>query len=294
MVTSIKDLIPQIRTALSRAKVSLSDSADLESNRKEGGKYESCRKILQLQEKFLRVDLHTMKVTDDEIPDTPEEIGTRLFHKALEIVSSGRIMDDVMSSRVHVVPETGKNRLITVSHILHALVLHPISKICLEIISRLPSEFHGVKASQHAFNLYERLSTSNPGTDFVFDYEQIWALSSDLETATDCLSPERVKIMLLIILGKHCLGFPVGYVNVVVHLLTGSRCIYPSGNSGLPVQSERGCFMGDPMTKFVLHLVQLVAENSARLLYPHLSDHFLRNGEWTSRQAPEVFYLEVD
>jgi hypothetical protein len=261
---TVPDLEFKVKLALNRAKVSLSDSADLNFSREESGKYEASRRLI-LGKTIPFVDLQTGEDTGEMIPDTPEYIGTKLFHESIREIrdSSDEVYDELTSCRAFFVTELAKFRGITISDIKHVLSLHPAAKILGEVLSHLPSEHSGFKKSNHAFEFFKRLVPENPAAAFLFEWGDVWGLSSDLERATDLTPHELVKIILTILLGPRCLGFPTFYASLCVQMLSCDRTIYYRHEQFV---AKRGCLMGDPLTKQVLHLIQLLSEEIALTL----------------------------
>jgi hypothetical protein len=255
------------RKALTRAKISLSDSAELNNSRESGGKYEAFRKIAHGLKDVREIDL----TNGDQlatIPDIPENLGTRAFHHSLWAMLNEEITD-LMTVRSAGVLEPGKVREITVSDIHHAVLLHPISHVVLDIIARVPSSESGVHAANHAFEFYRRLNHKNPRGGFIFDKrfsDDLWIMSSDLETATDYTNPYITEVILETFLGPECLGIPELYREVTKVLLTGPRTVVDPRTNEEFITS-RGCFMGDPMTKAVLHLHHLVSKQITDSLF---------------------------
>lgn len=255
-----------VSKALRRAKISLSDSADLNFTREVGGKYEAFRTLnMEIKGRpVYRVDLENGSLTQELIEETLDNIGTRAFHYTMAKAIRNEI-PDLMTVRTCGVLEPGKVREITVSDIHHAVLLHPISHILLDVLSVAPSSASGIGAANHAFEFYKRLNHKNPAAGFIFNVDP-WVLSSDLETATDHISPYIVKIILDIFMGPHCLGVPKFYRNTVVFLLTSPRTVVDTATLR-SFQTTRGCLMGDPVTKFVMHMVHLVGKEITLSLY---------------------------
>jgi hypothetical protein len=265
-----KSMEKEIQQALARAKVSLSDSAELNTPHAKGGKYEAfrlmCRQFAGKQVEF--IDLENGQGTGEFIPDTPENLGTRAFHHSLSELLAGRLQD-VMTVRTDGVLEPGKVREITVAEIHHAVLLHPISHILLDILALVPSSATGIKAANHAFEFYKRLNHKNPRGSFVFDEIDLWVLSSDLETATDFTNPYVAMAILQVFLGPSCLGIPKIYRLIIIKLLCEPRLVIdPHTNEEF--MTTRGCLMGDPVTKFVLHMVHLVGKEITNNLFSRL------------------------
>nr|WLK77414.1 RNA-dependent RNA polymerase [Suillus luteus narnavirus 6] len=259
--------LDEIKRSLTRAKISLSDSAELNTAHKDGGKYEAFRRLSsEITGKDVQMlDLENGTPTGVVIPESPDNIGTRAFHHSLGKMLRGEIVD-LMTVRSESVLEPGKVREITVSDIHHAVLLHPISHILLDVLAQVPSSAAGVKAANHAFEFYKRLNHKNPRGNFIFDDVDLWVLSSDLETATDFANPYIVRIILQVFLGPHCLGIPKLYRLVVTQLLTEPRLIVdPHTNEDF--MTTRGCLMGDPVTKFVMHMMHLVGKEITTSLF---------------------------
>jgi len=231
--------------------------------RHSGGKYEAFRQVYRrtVGVPVYRVNLHDGRLTGDLIPEDPSNIGDRCFHYTLRELNEGKL-PDILTVRSESVVEAGKVRLITVSEIHHAILLHPASHILLDVLKLVPSSASGVGAANHAFEFYKRLNHKNPRASFIFDKADLWILSSDLETATDYANPIITRIILAIFLGSHCMGFPPYYTKVIMQLLTAPRLVIDEKTREEFV-TTRGCLMGDPITKFVMHMLHLVASEIA-------------------------------
>lgn len=253
--------------ALRYAKISLSDSAELNTPHRDGGKYEAFRRLAHgiVGKPVHMVDLENGQLTDIVIEDHIDNIGTRVFHNSLWEYLQGGI-PDIMTVRAEGVLEPGKVRQITVSEMQHAVLLHPISHVLLDVIKLIPSSASGVKAANHAFEFYKRLNHKNPRGNFVFDETELWVLSSDLETATDYANPHIVRLLLQVFMGPRCLGIPKLYRMVICNLLTEPRLVINSKTLE-EFTTTRGCLMGDPVTKAVMHLLHLVGKEITLRLF---------------------------
>jgi hypothetical protein len=262
-IARVQNLPFEVALALNRAKISLSDSAELSVPRHDGGKYEAFRQVYRrIQDAdVFRVNLHDGSLTSEIIPQEDSNIGERCFHFTLRELKEGKL-PDILTVRSEAVVEAGKIRLITVGEIHHNILLHPASHILLDVLKLVPSSASGVGAANHAFEFYKRLNHKNPRATFIFDDADRWILSSDLETATDYANPIITRIILATFLGKYCLGFPPFYTRVIMQLLTAPRLIYDE-RTRESFTTTRGCLMGDPVTKFVMHMLHLVAAEIA-------------------------------
>lgn len=265
------ELLPAIAKAISRAKISLSDSGELNVPQKEGGKQEAARQFLHpyLHEgKVARyVNLHT-GADRGVIEPTPEHFGEILFYESLrKFRDSEEFRKEIMQVRYCGVCEPGKVRGVTVAHLCHAILLHPASHITLDVLKLVPSSNSGLGAAAHSWNVSKRLTEKNPAANFIFRRpEDIVILSSDLEEATDYTNPDSSRGICSTWMGPLCMGFPEFYKRTCTWLLSEPRTILVPKVSGISdwkgktFQTTRGLFMGDPMCKTILHLHHLIAK----------------------------------
>jgi len=280
----IREIIPRFEqylpTAMAKMKVSLSDSAEFDVPQSLGGKYEAARRLISSIGDVTKMDLFNGSNTGQVIERKPENFGEIIFHHALRTFKD---MDDkggfnpLMDVRVSQVSEPGKVRVVTVSHLLHAVILHPLAHLLNELLGNDPQSASGMKAANHAWNFFVRLSHKNPTAGFIFQDDKrpkpVYALSSDLEEATDHGNPIITQTMLVGFCGPKGLNVPRWYLNVCIHLLTEPRQITyrEIGSSEMKtITSTRGIFMGDPMCKFVMHLHHLVStELTQQIMLKH-------------------------
>nr|WLJ60692.1 MAG: putative RdRp [Plasmopara viticola lesion associated narnavirus 46] len=252
----------RVNEALRKAKISLSDNAELSTPSKQGGKYEAFRKLYNsIKDDVYYVDMENGQLTDEIVPRDLEHMGTRVFHYCFNKALYNQHAD-LMTVRCEGVLEPGKVREITISDIYHVILLHPISHVLLDVLALVPSSATGIKAANHAFEFYKRLNHKNPRGNFIFNETDLWVLSSDLETATDYANPHIVRLILHVFMGTHGLGVPSAYRFMVMKLLTEPRLVIDPHSNG-DFMTTRGCLMGDPVTKFVMHLMHLVAKEIA-------------------------------
>jgi hypothetical protein len=252
-----------IEKSLHDFKISLSDSAELNTSESEGGKYEAFRTLYR--EALLRdvfyVDLNTGDVLKEKVPEGIEHAGERVFFYLIRKYCEQGITD-IMTVRASSVTEPGKVRIITISHIAHAILLHPMSHFTLNVLKLSPDDNSGIKAANHCWQFYRRLSHKNPRAGFIFT-EKVSVLSSDLETATDYANPHTVRALLGTFLSTRCVGAPRFYSRICIKLLTSPRTVVTPNNDVFA--TKRGCLMGDPLTKTVMHLHHISASVLAHL-----------------------------
>ncbi|BCX55509.1 putative RNA-dependent RNA polymerase [Cryphonectria naterciae splipalmivirus 1] len=250
---------------LDEAKISLSDSGEFFTSSESGGKLERARQILHSVETIPVRSLHTGEILKMA---TPSELGPgeALFYWALNEFSDRESVYErnVMSVRVSLVAELGKFRAITVSHLAHAVLLHVLSHVLLKYLSAVPSSESGVKAANHAWNFFKRLSHKNPSANFIFGDKDVYLFSTDWEQATDYCNQMTAQA----ILNNLCqvLGIPGYYRQTCVFALCAPRQIEEISQENKTLEryfTTRGELMGDPVTKVILHYYHLVARESA-------------------------------
>jgi len=252
------------------AKISLSDSGEFFTQTKFGGKLEAARRVLHSNPEIPEVDLFTGKFTGKSLSRDNSSQGELLFHWACgKFVDFSKIYsNNSMSCRISLVAELGKYRTITVSSLQHALLLHPLSHMGLEILAAVPSSESGIGAANHAWNFFKRLSHKNPSASFIFNENiETSVMSTDWESATDYCDPYIAGAMLNRFL--FLLGVPEWYRKACLAALTAPRQVETLDRNGAPIEvfyTSRGVLMGDPVTKVVLHLHHLIGRKIAGLL----------------------------
>jgi len=248
---------------IDRAKISLSDSGEFFTNTNSGGKLEAARKILSVNREIAEINLHTGLPTG-RILTPDDQVGIRLFHWACGVFRDRKTVYDrnVMSVRISLVAELGKYRAITVSHLAHAILLHVLSHVLLEFISAIPSSRSGVRAANHAWNFFKRLSHKNPAGNFIFEGDN-FVFSTDWEEATDWLD----HLISQLIVNRLCynVGVPTWYRQTCVFALCAPRQVEEMDEDKILSRyfTTRGELMGDPVTKVILHCCHLVARHAA-------------------------------
>jgi len=260
---------------LDEAKISLSDSGEFFTKSSDGGKLEAARKVLHKNSTFPRRNLHTGEIIGEFCVGQDSE-GECLFAWALDQFSDDEkcYERNLMSVRISLVAELGKYRGITVSHLAHAILLHVLSHVLLKYISVIPSSESGVKAANHAWNLFKRLSHKNPAGSFIFDKEDVYVYSTDWETASDFTDHSVAEALL----NRVCynLGIPDWYRETCVFALCAPRQVEFIDQDSKTLEmflSNRGVLMGDPVTKVILHLYHLVGRYAALEQIEHTKMH---------------------
>jgi hypothetical protein len=288
----MRDLPERAFTGLrTKARISLTDSACFEHTRAEYGTLHAIQEIVKRGKLKEPVPLRDLQRRGAPIigklylnKDGVSE-GEYIFWACLSIVLRTN-PEKLRRVSMVIVNEPGKARIVTKSMAALKVVLDVVSKICSFPLKRgIPSSESGMGKSDHAWNLYKAFFTI-PYRDILFFPEDVWIehdnqrtarkeyvykpafiSSTDYETATDGLYHEVAAILS----NKWMLrcGIPsvlrgivnaVGYRDRTVQF-TGTGYLeqfgeYVDGHTR-QINLKRGVLMGDPMTKPVLHLVNI-------------------------------------
>jgi hypothetical protein len=196
-------------------------------------------------------------------------LGVQIFYAALLVAFNEGYLDlqgnplKPVPARTSVVPEPGgKARIITVTKWWLIILQQPFGHLTKSLLSGHPSAEAGLKRADQAWLYLDLLHKVKPLSNG-------YVLSSDLEEATDAISPDVAETMIR--------GFyrGVGYtklpklIEIGIQLgLRSTREIeiqYPrsSGRKAFSFIKRRGVLMGEPVTKSVLTLYSLVCEEMA-------------------------------
>jgi hypothetical protein len=251
----------------SAAKISLSDSGEFFTKSEDGGKLEACRKILSRIDGVDEINLHSGEKTGRFLRKGVDSTGEVLFHWACsQFIDRKKVYEtNAMSVRISLVAELGKYRTITVSHIAHAMLLHVLNHMLLEYLSLIPSSESGIKAANHAWTFFERLSHKNPSAGFIFSSAEKYVFSTDWSNATDWCD----HYVAAALLNNVCdiLGVPRWYRQTCSFALCAPRQVEFKDQESKTLEcflSTRGVLMGDPVTKPVLHLYHLVVRTAIK------------------------------
>jgi len=253
----------------SAAKISLSDSGEFFTKSEDGGKLEAARKVLQEIVDIEVIDLQTGLKTGRKLFKGLDSQGEVLFMWACHMFHDRRncYEKNIMSTRISLVAELGKYRAITVSHLAHAILLHVLSHVLLDYLRVIPSSESGVKAANHAWNFFKRLSHKNPAGNFLFENEETLLFSTDWKQSTDFIDHNVGRAILACLC--QIMGIPKWYAQTCTFALCAPRQVEfldPENKVLSMFLTKRGMLMGDPVTKVVLHTYHLISRIIAKSL----------------------------
>jgi len=273
-----------------KARVTITSAACWEKTRKEGGTTEQIKEMINSVEPTSQIplrDLDTGRVVSWKFQDDFDSIGELIFWISLDHVLRTPPVE-LRKAFLTVVKEPGKARSVTKARACLKIVLDLVSKLCSEPLAKgIRSSQSGMSASNHGWNLFNSLS-SEPERNELFTvlnreesafegyveridtFEDLFASSTDYKAATDSLEHQVAKDLGVPWMTK-C-GIPRLLQGIVVETCYKPRQVYfkatgliadlgdaapEMGPDIRVVTLRRGVLMGDPLTKPVLHLVNV-------------------------------------
>jgi hypothetical protein len=283
-----------------KARVTVSTSSSWEKTRRDGGTIEAAREILEslpIGEGVPVRDLSTGRIECYKDKSAFDSTGEVIFWLSLDHVL--RTPPDLLKQAfLTVVKEPGKARSVTKARACLKIVLDLVNKIVAVPMEKgIRSSSSGMGKSNHGWNLFCRLM-SDEVRDMVFSldsreenpyegyiermdtFKNLYMVSTDYEEATDQLTHEvardlgqawmrkcGIPRLLRAIVCKTCFE-PRNVFFYATGVLKGIGIERP--DMGLNVNSvllEQGVLMGDPLTKVVLHLTNVVARHAGARIY---------------------------
>lgn len=280
-----------------KARVTVTGSACWEATRAQGG---TAQAILDLMAKYENLpipirDLETGTITEWLPKQSFESIGTAIFWACLQEVLETS-PESLREVNLTIVREPGKARVVTKGRASLKIVLDTVSKICSYPLKKgFKSSESGMGKSHHGWNLFKDF-TSEEMYDFLFTedrerreedvyashverlqvWEDVYLSSTDYQEATDRMVHQFARRAAAKWM-KKC-GIPPVLQGIVFAVCYKPRRIFftatgPLKNIGEPVEGHqrtvrlyRGVLMGDPLTKVILHLVNIVTREIGQTL----------------------------
>jgi len=280
-----------------KARITLTTAACWEETKKDGGSVQAIADIIAGLHKGVKakiIDLETGLYLRD-VSHEDVEAGEYIFWRSLEEVLRSK-PEEISQVRALVVKEPAKARTVTKGKICLKIVLDVVSKICSWPLKKVPTSKSGMGMDAHGWNLFNDFY-SNEYRDIAFAqargtqkdyspmrdrivqdvlYEQVFAECTDFENATDNMHHEVAWIFA----EKWMLacGIPRVLRKVVKRTCFSPRRVVFSGRgifstTGHPYEDTdryvdlvRGIMMGDPLTKVILHLLNIVCRELGRYI----------------------------
>jgi hypothetical protein len=297
-IQQIMDEIPDhVFTGLTtKAGVNVTTSACFEEKRSDGGSTEYIRSIVREGRLGRPVKIIDLNTGQRESLQTLEEIsvGGYIFWRCLEEVL-GTPPELLREAKLVMIREPGKARTVTKARAALKVVLDLVNGICSHPLKKgVESSQSGMAQANHGWNFFTNLygswkdlafdpvsreKTNNGPDSFLeeIEYAKLYVGFTDYSEATDKIDHNLARIVAEMWMTK-C-GIPKILRGIVHETCYKPRTIYfdgtgPLSKIGIPTETEgqrkitlvKGILMGDPLTKVVLHLLNIVARRLGGLL----------------------------
>lgn len=282
-----------------KSRVTVTSAACWEKTRREGGTTEQIKDMICAVDAMSQIpirDLDTGSVIAWKFQDQFDTVGELIFWVSLDRVLHTPPAE-LRKAFLTVVKEPGKARSVTKARACLKIVLDLVSKICSEPLAKgIRSSQSGMSASNHGWNFFnsfsnevernevfsllQREETSFEGyVERTDTFEDLYVSSTDYKEATDLLEHDVAKDLGVPWMTK-C-GIPKVLQGIVMETCYKPRQIFFKATGlmkdlGDPVDGDihvitlrKGVLMGDPLTKPVLHLINVCDRHlQKRLLEP--------------------------
>jgi hypothetical protein len=284
-----------------KAGFSVTSSATFNKTVSEFGTIEDVRELISGRNQFEEVitrDLSTGEING--AIDWDGDLGEYIFWKALDVclTTDPRELSKIMLSSIQ---EPGKTRIVTKGYVALKIILDVVAHIASFPLTKVESSASGMSKGAHAWELYKKIASSEELADTVEQVDDegeteagrtieltrktLFCSCTDYETATDYVSHRKAKH----IMGRwmtRC-GIPRLLKHIVVNTAYNARDVYFTGEGPLKIHGEqvggtnlrrvtliRGVMMGDPLTKVLLHLINITARQLGNLTESDLEPFF--------------------
>jgi len=246
-----------------KAHVSAGPAACLQSTREAGGQTAFLQRLVRHKVLHRVYNFNTLNY--EAIEPRSVRSASDLLSWAIQEVHENPLKVKVV--RVHAVAEPSKARVITVSHYAVNVILGVMAHLFAPCMTwtRVRS---GMRADRHLWNVCQKML--HPQEKFwgdMRDYAPVYALSTDLEEATDYGNPSVGRAiwteMLRVARGNKDFPLGLGILAKTIHM-QNRVVLLPLRGGYRPVIKRRGWFMGDMMTKIILTVAHDMAIRKAR------------------------------
>jgi hypothetical protein len=274
-----------------KARVTVTSSACWEKTRREGGTTEEIKTLINSIGPMSQVPIRNLDTGRAELWKFQSEfdsVGELIFWVSLDRVLRTP-PEELRKAFLTVVKEPGKARSVTKARACLKIVLDLVSKLCSEPLAKgIRSSQSGMSASNHGWNFFnsftdelEKHETFSVLTrdESQFEgfvqrtdtYENLYVSSTDYQEATDSMRHDVARDLGTAWMIK-C-GIPAVLRGIVVETCYKPREVYfkatgclvdlgdPSPSMGDDIRKitlRQGVLMGDPLTKPVLHLTNVI------------------------------------
>jgi len=279
-----------------KAAISLTTSACIESNRREGGGTQAISDLIAEGEQGRlanRIDLDTGAIVERFKYDGSNS-GDFIFWRCLEEVLS-KSPERNREAFVAIVREPGKARTVTKGPIALRIVLDVINKICSFPLKKLSSSSAGMEKDAHGWQMFKAFFENSKETfhlqgkpelvgspslrvekSEIRTYDDLFVEFTDYETATDSFHHEVGKIIMMQWFSR--VGIPKILQRIAFGVIPQRRkIIFEAQNLfndiGEPHEGTQrfiwlnsGFLMGDYLTKVILHIQNAATRKVGRFI----------------------------
>jgi hypothetical protein len=305
----IKDIPQHVFTGLhTKAAVNITTSACIEEMKREGGGTEAISKLLlelENEDRAQIFDLNSFKHLGSKARSECT-LGEYIFWRCFEEVIKTS-PEENREAFVAIVREPGKARTVTKGHIALRVVLDVVNKIASYPLKKVASSSSGMEKDAHGWNFFEeffkkeslettfdpiKIEIDGDREKFHFEtttYRTVYVECTDYNTATDSMHHEVAEIIASEWLSA-C-GLPTMLKRIVHATCFQEREIRFEGSDifqeiGTPARAgtterkvvlKKGVLMGDPLTKVILHLVNIMSRKAGSFF----TDQYAKKSVWT-------------
>jgi hypothetical protein len=306
----VLDSLPQeaFTGLATKSRITVSTSASWEKTRREGGTIEAAREILEslpIGEQVPVRNLDTGGIEGYKSISDFNSVGEAVFWLALDHTLRTPL-EQLRSAFLTMVKEPGKGRTVTKARACLKIVLDLVNKLVSAPLEKgIRSSASGMGKANHGWNLFCRLM-SDEVRDMVFSidnreenayegyvertdtFKNLYVSSTDYEEATDQMwhtvasdlgGPWMRKCgipkVLRGIVHKTCFTPRTVFFHATGVLKTFGTPHPEMGQDIRSVPLVSGILMGDPLTKVILHLTNVVSRHvGSRLFQPDFYERF--------------------
>jgi len=292
-----------------KSRVTVSTSSSWEATRREGGTIEAARMILQslpIGEQVPVRDLDTGRIETYKSRENFDSTGEVVFWLSLDHVLRTPLVQ-LRSAYLTMVKEPGKARTVTKARAALKIVLDVVNGICSYPLKKgIESSHSGMAQANHGWNFFTNLygpwrnlvfnpvsrEKINNGPDSFLEeieYAPLYVGFTDYSEATDRIEHKVARLAGDVWMTK-C-GIPKVLRGIVHETCYTPRKIFFDGTGPLKkigseisgettrfITLRKGILMGDPLTKVVLHLLNIVSRRLGALTTDKSVVHALPNG----------------
>jgi hypothetical protein len=271
-----------------KARINVTTASCWEKTRKEDGTLSAINDLMVGAHIGAEVpvrDLETLKILGT-MKYCKEDLGAYVFWACLDVCMKTPLTE-LYDVSVVMVDEPGKSRAVTKGRAALKVIFDVVHHICASPMRYIDSSQSGMEKSNHGWNFFQDLfkgmreeifhihhveRETYAGFEYIREvFDTVFAVSTDYSNATDYAEHDLSRLIADSWMTK-C-GIPRGLRALVLKGI-GPRKIVFKANGCLNaigdvyegdlryIISSRGILMGDPMTKIILHFINMIVRDA--------------------------------